>query len=177
MNYKYSDVNLYNHKLCYKFISIIYILFLYINENIFLKFEEIISPPLNILTQRSYNFNTSELEFDMDRQIYNKNKTEFYLNLRIKFLLKYKVIYNDSHSETIQDKFSWLDIHESPQYKSFMTDKIKISDYSKKILGKDICVPLLKIYDNPYEINLGDLPNKFVIKYNHGSGMNEYTFY
>ena len=134
-------------------------------ENIFLKFEEIISPPLNILTQHSYNFNTSGLEFDVDRQIYNKNKTEFYLNLRIKFLLKYKVIYNDLHSETIQDKFVWLDIHESPQYKSFMADKIKLRAYSKKILGKHFCVPILKIYDNPYEINLDDLPNKFVIIY------------
>jgi len=65
-----------------------------------------------------------------------------------------------------------LDIHESPQYKSFIADKIKLRDYSKRILGKVICVPLLKIYDNPYEINFEDLPNKFVIKYNHGSGMN-----
>ena len=66
----------------------IFFLFLYINENIFLKFEEIITPSLNIWTQSSYNFNSSELEFDEDRQKYNKNKTEFYLNLRIKFLSK-----------------------------------------------------------------------------------------
>ena len=131
----------------------IFFLFLYINENIFLKFEEIITPSLNIWTQSSYNFNSSELEFDEDRQKYNKNKTEFYLNLRIKFLSKYNVIYNDSHLETIQDKFSWLDMHESPKYKSFMADKIKLPYYSKKIFGKDYCALLLKISDNPYENN------------------------
>lgn len=34
------------------------------------------------------------------------------------------------------------------------------------------CVPILKIYNNIEELNLTELPNKFVIKYNHGSGMN-----
>jgi len=33
-------------------------------------------------------------------------------------------------------------------------------------------VPVIKIYDDINEINFNDLPNKFVIKYNHGSGMN-----
>ena len=38
-------------------------------------------------------------------------------------------------------------IHESPQYKSNLVDKIKLHKYSKKVLGKDICVPIIKIYD------------------------------
>jgi len=63
-------------------------------------------------------------------------------------------------------------IHESPQYKSLIVDKIKLRDYSIKILGKNICVPILKIYDNIEDIDFTDLPDKFVMKYNHGSGMN-----
>lgn len=47
-----------------------------------------------------------------------------------------------------------------------------IHQYSKKILGKDICVPILKVYKNAEEIKLEDLPEKFVLKVNHGSGMN-----
>ena len=52
---------------------------------------------------------------------------------------------DDSKLITIEDKLSWLIIHESPIYKSFIVDKIKLHDYSEKILGKDICVPILKI--------------------------------
>ena len=48
----------------------------------------------------------------------------------------------------------------------------KLHDYSIRILGKDICVPILKINDNISEINFNGLPNKFFMKYNHGSGMN-----
>ena len=44
--------------------------------------------------------------------------------------------------------------------------------YSKKILGKDICNKILKIYNNIKEININELPDKFVLKTNHGSGYN-----
>jgi hypothetical protein len=62
--------------------------------------------------------------------------------------------------------------HDSPEKKSEIVDKILLRNYSKKILGKDICVPLIKIYKNINEINLDDLPNSFVLKCNHGSAMN-----
>ena len=63
-------------------------------------------------------------------------------------------------------------IHECPEYKAKYVNKIKIHDVSKKILGKDICPPILKIYNNINDINSNDLPDKFVLKCNHGSGMN-----
>lgn len=47
-----------------------------------------------------------------------------------------------------------------------------LRNYSKEILGKDICVPILKIYNNIEEINLDELPDKFILKCNHGSAMN-----
>ena len=74
--------------------------------------------------------------------------------------------------KSIQEKLNYLIIHESPDYKSQIADKIKLHDYSIKMLGKDICVPILKIYRNVNEINLEELPDKFVLKCNHGSSMN-----
>ena len=80
--------------------------------------------------------------------------------------------YNDNNLTTIQDKLNWLLIHESPENKTNIVDKILLHEYSKKILGKDICVPIYKIYNNSDEINFGELPDKFVLKCNHGYGMN-----
>ena len=114
----------------------------------------------------------SELNNYKDRYLYLKNKTEFYFQYRKRYLEKHNVNYNESNLTTFQDKLNWLVIHESPQYKSSLVDKIKIHDYSKKILGKDICVPILKIYNDVNEVNFNDLPNKFVLKLNHGSGFN-----
>ena len=80
--------------------------------------------------------------------------------------------YIDENSGTIQSKLSYLIVHESPDYKSKLVDKIKVHEYSKKVLGKDICVPIIKIYKNVNEINFDELPNKFVLKTNHGAAMN-----
>ena len=80
--------------------------------------------------------------------------------------------YNDSKIQTIQDKLNWLLVHESPELKTNIVDKILLRNYSKKILGKNICVPIIKIYNDIRDINLVELPDKFVLKCNHGSGMN-----
>ena len=113
-----------------------------------------------------------EIKNEDDVNLYLKNKTEFYYKYRIKKLKKHHIIYNESHLITFQDKLNYLLIHENPELKTDIVDKIKIHQYSKRILGKDICVPILKVYKNEDEINLDELPEKFVLKLNHGSGMN-----
>lgn len=114
----------------------------------------------------------NEIKKNIDRELFLKNITQFYMKLRIQFLSKRNITYNENNLVTFQDKLNYLIIHESPEYKSLLVDKIKLHAYSKKVLGKDICVPILKIYDNINKINFEDLPNQFVLKLNHGSGMN-----
>ena len=84
---------------------------------------------------------------------------------------KYRHV-NESDLFTIQQKLNYLMVHESPDYKSKIADKILLHNYSIKKLGKDICVPIIKIYNDSEDINLNELPEKFVLKCNHGSGMN-----
>ena len=105
-------------------------------------------------------------------QLYIENRTKFYAKGREYFNKINGKIYNDSNVLTIQEKLNYLLIHESPENKTEIVDKIELRNYSKKILGKDICVPILKIYNDIDEINLDELPDKFVLKCNHGSGMN-----
>ena len=116
----------------------------------------------NKLDQEDYNL----------LQLYIENRTQFYINGRQKIMRRIKIDYNDSNIITFQDKINWLLVHDSPEDKYKYVDKILLRNYSKKILGKDICVPLIKVYNNVDEINLNELPNKFVLKCNHGSGMN-----
>ena len=79
---------------------------------------------------------------------------------------------NESNLITIQNKLNYLIVHESPDYKTKIVDKILLHNYSIKKLGKDICVPILKVYNDSNEIKMEDLPDKFVLKCNHGSAMN-----
>ena len=105
-------------------------------------------------------------------KLYIENKTEFRIRGRQKIMEISGKIYNESNIKTIQDKLNWLLIHENPESKTNLVDKILLHEYSKKKLGKDICVPILKVYNSSKEIDLNQLPDKFVLKCNHGSGMN-----
>ena len=63
-------------------------------------------------------------------------------------------------------------IHDVNRLKGNCSDKILLHEYSKKKIGKDICNKILKIYNNSQQINFFELPEKFVLKTNHGSGFN-----
>lgn len=104
--------------------------------------------------------------------LYIENKEMFYKKGREYLLGKRGEVYNESNITTFQDKINYLLIHESPENKTNIVDKILLRNYSQKILGKDICPKILRIYKDADEINLDELPDKFVLKCNHGSGMN-----
>lgn len=74
--------------------------------------------------------------------------------------------------KTIQDKLNWLNIYDVNPLKWKCADKILLRDYCKEVLGEDLCIPILKVYKSVSEINWDELPSSFVIKCNHGSGMN-----
>jgi len=128
----------------------------------------------NIETNKKYyEINQNNLVFYKEMlQLYIENRTQFYIKGREYFMKLENQVYDDSNINTIQDKLNWLIIHESPEYKAKIVDKILLHEYSKKILGKDICVPIIKIYNSTEDLDLNELPNKFVLKYNHGSAMN-----
>ena len=74
--------------------------------------------------------------------------------------------------KTIQDKLAWLNIYDADPLKVKCADKIKVHEYCEEILGKDICIKIIGTYDHVEDIDFDKLPNSFVMKCNHGSGMN-----
>ena len=98
--------------------------------------------------------------------------TTKYIDRMLTFCKSQGLNINLDNPQTIQDKLCWLNIYDTNPLKVKCADKIKIHDYCKDILGEDICVPIIKVYNNVSEINWDELPNQFVMKCNHGSGMN-----
>ena len=99
-------------------------------------------------------------------------KINNYYKSRIKYINSLNRTYNESNLITFEDKLNWLVIHDTNKLKGICSDKILLHYYSKKIIGKDICNKILKIYNSEKEINIRELPNQFVLKTNHGSGYN-----
>lgn len=79
---------------------------------------------------------------------------------------------NIEHPRTFTEKIQWLKIYDSTFLKTFCADKINVHKYYIKILGKDIGVPILKIFNGVNDIKQEDISKPCAIKCNHGSGMN-----
>ena len=89
---------------------------------------------------------------------------------------RYKQIMNKdldlNNPKTYTEKIWWLKIFDSTFLKSYCADKITMRNYCNDKLNIDLGVKILGIYDKPEQIDYSKLPNKFVIKCNHGSGYN-----
>lgn len=102
---------------------------------------------------------------------YSINTTDYIVKM-VNHCRKHGLTISLKNPITIQDKLAWLNIYDVNPLKVLCADKIKVHDYCKEKLGKDICIPIIKVYDSIDEIDLNELPNSFVLKCNHGSGMN-----
>lgn len=75
------------------------------------------------------------------------------------------------HPKTLNEKLQWLKLYDRrPEY-TMMVDKYLVRDYIREKLGEEYLIPLLGVWDSPDEINFDALPDKFVLKCNHNSGL------
>lgn len=89
--------------------------------------------------------------------------------------LKYKSIFgkelNLDNPQTFNEKLQWLKLHNrKPEY-TIMVDKYLAKQYIASRIGEEYVVPLLGVWDDPEDINFDALPNQFVLKCNHNSGV------
>ena len=74
--------------------------------------------------------------------------------------------------KTFNEKIQWLKLYDSTPIKTLLADKYLVKNYIKEKIGEQYIIPILKVWDSYEDINFDSLPNKFVLKANHGSGMN-----
>lgn len=79
---------------------------------------------------------------------------------------------NYSHPQTLGDKLMWLTRYWQHPLKTICADKYRVREFVEdKRLGH-ILIPLLAVYNSSEDIDFAALPQSFVLKCNHGSGMN-----
>jgi hypothetical protein len=73
---------------------------------------------------------------------------------------------------SFEEKLSWRMLFDREPLWTMLSDKLRVRDYVAEKAGSELLIPLLWNGDNPEEIPFGELPQKFVIKTNHGCGFN-----
>lgn len=72
---------------------------------------------------------------------------------------------------TFNEKLQWLKMYNrKPEY-TIMVDKVKAKEYVAEKLGEEYIIPNLGVWDDPDKIDFDSLPNQFVLKCNHNSGL------
>ncbi len=77
-----------------------------------------------------------------------------------------------SNPQTYNEKIQWLKIYDRDPIKTLLADKVLVREWVEKKIGKKYLIPVLGVYRNSKEIDFNALPDRFVLKGNHGSAMN-----
>lgn len=92
--------------------------------------------------------------------------------------LFYKKMFNKplnlKNPKTLNEKIQWLKLNtykDNPLITQ-CADKYLVRDYVASKGCREILNELINVWDSVEEIDWNDLPNKFVLKLNHGSGYN-----
>ena len=81
--------------------------------------------------------------------------------------------FNHKEPKTFNEKINLLKFSEYSHDKNTLAaDKVSARDYVSHKLGFDILIPVVGVYNSSQEIDFDLLPEKFILKANHGSGWN-----
>ena len=71
--------------------------------------------------------------------------------------------------KTYTEKMQWNKLYNRNPLYTVLADKIAVKEYIANTIGASYVIPTLKVWSNADEINLIDLPEKFILKCNHDS--------
>lgn len=100
---------------------------------------------------------------------YDYMSDEYYLTKRYEVVFGTKL--NWDTPTTFNEKLQWLKLYDrKPEY-TMMADKYAVREYIANTIGEEYLIPLLGVWDDPDGIDFEALPNQFVLKCNHNSGL------
>lgn len=101
--------------------------------------------------------------------LHNSMSDEKYLARRYNAIVGKKLNLEDP--KTFNEKLQWLKLYNRrPEY-TMMADKVAVRDYIAKTIGEEYLIPCLGVWDDPDDIDFNTLPDQFVLKCNHNSGL------
>lgn len=73
---------------------------------------------------------------------------------------------------TYTEKMQWEKLYDKNPLKVQLADKYLVRNWVGDKIGNEYLIPILGVWDNFNQIDFSSLPDKFVLKTNHGSGTN-----
>lgn len=77
---------------------------------------------------------------------------------------------NWDNPQTFNEKLQWLKVYNRDPIYTTMVDKAAVKEFVAEKIGRKYIIPTIDVYDCFDDIDLEELPNRFVLKCTHDSG-------
>lgn len=94
------------------------------------------------------------------------------MSMKIDYLRGYRKILNLENPDTFGAKIQWIKLFGGLDRYADFVDKYKVRGYIEEKIGQQYLPQLYGLYEKSSQIDFEKLPNKFVLKCNHGCGYN-----
>lgn len=74
------------------------------------------------------------------------------------------------HPKTYNEKLQWLKLHNKHEEYTRLVDKCEAKKYVRDIIGEEMIIPTLGVWERFEDIDFEKLPRQFVLKTTHDSG-------
>lgn len=92
--------------------------------------------------------------------------------LKLLFWAQMRYPLNLIHPRSFNEKIQWLKLYDRKPLYTSLVDKIEVKSYVTSKIGSEHIIKTLAVWDNVDDIDISDLPSKFVLKCNNGAGNN-----
>lgn len=101
--------------------------------------------------------------------LYNNMDDKKFIEKMFKATMDYPL--NLENPKSFNEKLQWLKLYDRNPLYTKLVDKYEVREYISEKIGEDYLIPLLGVWDDPEDIDFDSLPDKFVLKCNHNSGL------
>jgi hypothetical protein len=77
-----------------------------------------------------------------------------------------------ANPKTYCEKIQWMKLYDNDMRKTRLTDKYMVREWVASTIGEQYLIPIYGAWNKFDEIDFNELPDKFVLKANHGCGWN-----
>lgn len=128
----------------------------------------------NIINKANKYISNQEYRLMVNSKLgfYNKVDDKKFIEKMFKVTMKYPL--NLENPKTFNEKLQWLKLYNRNPLYTKLVDKYKVRDYISEKIGEEYLIPLIGVWDDPDDIDFDSLPNQFVLKCNHNSGLGMY---
>ena len=103
----------------------------------------------------------------------NTKKSDYEKKLSAYYGVRYGKKLHLNNPYTFSEKIQWLKLFDSSNHlKTKLADKYEVREWVASKIGTEYLIPLVGAWDKFSDINISELPSKFVLKTNHGCATN-----